>query len=161
MYRTREFPEFPSAIKIPVKARKTIGSNPDIGFMKVYGDTQHIDNIVGGVGSILSNQDMNASEGFDITLRNLTNPYFSSPTSITKFNNQRFSHLKNESRFKSKKSPLKKAPSPSLYDIKGNTFKNTLLPKETYQGYNTYAAASQDDFSEACEEDAISQRILF
>ena len=109
--------------------------------MKVYGDTQHIDSIVGGAGSILSAQDMNASEGFDVTLRNLSHPYFSSPTSITKFNNQRFSQLKNQSRFKVNKSPLKLA-TPSLFDIKGNTFKNTLLPKETYQGFNTYAAAS-------------------
>ena len=126
--------------------------------MKVYGDTHHIDGIIGGQTSILSAQDMKASEGFDITRRNIEHPFFSSPTSISKFNNQRFALLKNESRFKSKKSPLGVTPDlldRSMYDIKGNTFKNTLLPKETYN--NTYAAASCD-MSETGEEDEQEDR---
>lgn len=132
-----------------MKSRQLVNSQHDI---KVYGNTQHIDSIIGGK-TILSKREMNVSEDFDFTMRNLQNPYFSSPTSVSKFNNQRFSRLKNESRFKKNperetKSPLEKL----MYDIKGNTYKNTLLPKDTYKGYNTCSIGSCADLSDTNDE---------
>lgn len=94
-----------------------------------------------------------------MTLRNFKHPFYSSGVNLQKFNNQRLSKLSKESRYnqtlnasdipglnidintrskshftrtpekcekiETEKSPLK------FYDIKGNSFKNTLIPKET------------------------------
>ena len=85
-----------------------------------------------------------------MTERNTKNNYHTYGTSMSRFNDQTFSKLKSNSRFREtgsiiyKDSPLspgiesKKnrdgpieylSTSQQIYDIKGNTFKNTLIPK--------------------------------
>lgn len=92
-------------------------------------------------------------DNFDVTLRNTYNPYFSQGPGYQRFNNQRLSKIKSQSRFlnqseandagsdlrtsqsfidSSKKAAKSYREMPSkLYDIKGNTFKNTLIPTTT------------------------------
>jgi hypothetical protein len=65
-----------------------MSTNPDLSFLKIYSDTNHIDKVVkSGQATILTTMDAKVSEHFDVTLRNLNNPFFSSPTSTQAFNN--------------------------------------------------------------------------
>ena len=77
----------------------------------------------------------------DRTLRNIFHPYHSNGHSMQKFNQQKLSKLKIESRFRSTfnsvvpdtlddLSPFE-GKEGQFYDIKGNTFKDTLIPKST------------------------------
>lgn len=73
------------------------------------------------------------SQRFDISRRNVEHPFFSSPYSMQKQNDQHYGKLKNSSRFQdtSADSPGSKTKL-KTFDIQGNSFKNTLFPKETY-----------------------------
>ena len=67
-----------------------------------------------------------------MTLRNTHNPFHSSGVRQLSFNDQKYDRLAQQSRYRADEagsaSPDKK---PSYYDIKGNTFKSTLIPSET------------------------------
>ena len=82
----------------------------------------------------MRNQYVKTGNFFDVTLRNNQHPFHSNAVAQTNFNDITYNNLKQSSRFNDKKA------SPDLptiegkerfFDIKGNTFKNTLIPEET------------------------------
>jgi hypothetical protein len=54
-----------------------------------------------GTGSVLQAQKLNSSLGFDVTMRNTQTNYHSNGVGMKQFNNQNFTALKNDSRFRS------------------------------------------------------------
>jgi hypothetical protein len=88
--------------------------------------------IAKGSGTVLQNNRPTVSQNFDVTARNTHNPFHSSGVRLLNFNDQKYDRLAQESRYrvdeKGSVSPEKK---PAYYDIKGNTFKSTLIPTET------------------------------
>ena len=126
-------------------------------------DIKKYEAISKGSGSIIQAQKKSTSQGFDLTARNAKTNYHTSGVGYQIFNNQKFTKLKNDSRFRDnmnmtmasdavqsawspdspelrkEKRGLNKSvvidstkdESQKMYDIKGNTYKNTLIPKQT------------------------------
>lgn len=123
-------------------------------------------------GTILGKEDNKRSYGdnFDLTMRNTNNPFFSYGPTMQSFNDQILTKLKNESRFRQtfnegmNKEPMstdsvelsnpdsvtRTMQPKQFYDIKGNSFKNTLIPKKTafssliFKGSSPNRAGSQE-----------------
>lgn len=70
-----------------------------------------------------------------MTLRNNQHPFHSNAIAQTHFNDVTYNNLKQSSRFNEKNAspdlPNIRNKEEVFFDIKGNTFKNTLIPEET------------------------------
>ena len=123
-------------------------------------------------GTILGKEDRKTSYGdnFDLTMRNTNHPFFSYGPTMQSFNDQILTKLKNESRFSqtfqdgmgkdqlstdsvelsNPNSGIRTMKPKQFYDIKGNSFKNTLIPKKTafssliFKGNSPNRAGSQE-----------------
>lgn len=98
-----------------------------------------------GKGTVFSNQFVNTSNCFEFTARNTEHQFHSNGFRQQSFNNQKYNHLMKHSRFHatdvvddilSPESPIQKKGYKTIigeveYDIKGNTYKNTLLPEKS------------------------------
>ena len=62
-------------------------------------------------------------------MRNVNNPYHSKGVNQNSFNDKRYADLATTSRFREEPPSPKRQP--EFYDIKGNTYKGTLIPSET------------------------------
>ena len=110
--------------------------------------------ISAGNGTVLKNDKPRTSQNFDVTMRNMQHPFHSSGVRQIEFNDQKFSRLASESRFRMDGDDNAVSPTkvPEFYDIKGNTWKSTLIPAETAtQATKKTRASVSSDFGNEAE----------
>lgn len=101
----------------------------------------HYQKIQAGKGTVMRDQFVKNSNYFDVTLRNNQHPFHSSGVRQISFNDVNYNELKQKSRFgdsivnpidvESPKKVHNTSEKELFYDIKGNSFKNTLIPEDT------------------------------
>jgi hypothetical protein len=113
---------------------------------------EHYRKIQAGIGTVMKGQLARTGDYFDVTLRNTQHPFHSKGVRQERFNDVRYNDLKERSRFQGEQAkdrgPMSPEPASSrnlideglFFDIKGNTYKNTLIPGETAQ--NAFAGGT-------------------
>lgn len=114
---------------------------------------EHYQKIQAGTGTVMRDQFVRTGNFFDVTLRNSQHPFHSRGPRQVAFNDVTYNELKQRSRFGEATNTMPASPAPIkdinpidrelYYDIKGNTFKNTLIPEQTAQNLFTVKKLSQ------------------